>query len=158
MVDRSNTASPILGQKDQFTFKETIMSGHSGEIRHSVERVQITQSRFNIQHQDKFTFANRFIERHRTVGYFEVRVLLGGFYDQIAIGVTSNPSFPLAEFAGYQAHSVAYHADDGKCYMEGTSFAYSSRYGSGDVIGCGITADKNIYFSINGILLPLVSC
>ena len=116
------------------------------------------KSRFNVLQQEKFTYANRFLERHRTVGYFEVKVLLGGFYDQIAIGVTSNSSFPLGEFAGYQAHSVAYHADDGKCYMEGTSFAYSSRYGSGDTIGCGVTADKNIYFTINGILLPVISC
>ena len=53
---------------------------------------------------------------------------------------------------------MAYHADDGKCYMEGTSFAYSARYGTGDVIGCGVTADKNIYFTINGVLLPQISC
>ena len=83
---------------------------------------------------------------------------MGGFYDQLAIGVTSNPSFPLGEFAGYQAHSVAYHADDGKCYKEGDSFAYSARYGANDTIGCGVTADQNIFFTINGILLPLIPC
>ena len=37
-----------------------------------------------------FFYVNRLAEKHRTVGYFEVKILMGGFYDPIAIGVTSN--------------------------------------------------------------------
>ena len=54
-----------------------------------------------------------------TQSYFEVKVLIGGLYDQIAIGLTNNPAYPLQEFAGYKPHSLAYHADDGKCYING---------------------------------------
>ena len=58
-------------------------------------------NRFPAIQQEKIFYVNRLVEKHRTVGYFEVKILMGGFYDQIAIGVTSNPSFPLGEFAGY---------------------------------------------------------
>ena len=57
--------------KDQFIFKETVTSGHSGDK-------QMWQ-RFIVS--EKFVLANRYLEKHRTVGYFEVKVLLGGYYD-----------------------------------------------------------------------------
>lgn len=31
----------------------------------------------------------------KILAYFEIKVILGGFYDQIAIGLTNNPDFPL---------------------------------------------------------------
>jgi hypothetical protein len=36
---------------------------------------------------------------------------------------------------GYWEGSIAYHADDGKCYINGDPIGYGSRYGSFDVIG-----------------------
>lgn len=75
LVVRSNATSPCDVQKEHFTFKETVFTGQSAEKGYSVEK------RFTIQPKDKFMFANRYMERHRTVGYFEVKVLLGGFYD-----------------------------------------------------------------------------
>ena len=56
---------------------------------------------------------------HKTISYFEVKVLIGGLYDQIAVGITNNKDYPLNEFAGYKNNSIAFHADDGKCYVNG---------------------------------------
>jgi len=36
-----------------------------------------------------------------TVGYFEVQVLMGGFYDQVGVGITSDLDYCLSEFVGY---------------------------------------------------------
>ena len=82
---------------------------------------------------------------------------MGGLYDQVAVGVTTNLSYPLDEFAGYKDNSIAYHADDGKCYLNGQSLGYGCRYGSYDIIGCGITRNGDVYFTINGLLLPLIN-
>lgn len=82
---------------------------------------------------------------------------MGGLYDQIAIGVTTNKIYSLNDFIGYKSNSVAYHADDGKCYINGKALeVYGPRYGSLDVVGCGITGDGNVFFTLNGMLLPLI--
>ncbi len=63
----------------------------------------------------------------------------------------------MNEFAGYKANSIAYHADDGKCYINGQSIGYATRYGSYDVVGCGVTKNGDVYFTLNGMLLPLIN-
>ncbi len=81
---------------------------------------------------------------------------MGGYYDQIAIGVTNIDNFPLNEFAGYIPDSIGYHGDDGKCYVHGNNYSYGTKFGSKDIIGCGITRLGNVYFVHNGCLLPLL--
>jgi hypothetical protein len=81
---------------------------------------------------------------------------MGGFYDQIAIGLTSIENYPLNDFAGYLPDSVGYHGDDGKCYVHGNNYTYGTKYGSKTVIGCGITKLGNIFFTHNSCLLPLL--
>ena len=81
---------------------------------------------------------------------------MGGYYDQIAIGLTNIESFPINEFAGYISDSIGYHGDDGKCYAHGNGYSYGTKFGSKDVIGCGITKSGNVYFVHNGCLLPLL--
>jgi hypothetical protein len=81
---------------------------------------------------------------------------MGGYYDQIAIGLTNNENFPLNEFAGYINDSVGYHGDDGKCYVNGNNYVYGTKFGSKDVIGCGITKSGNIYYVHNCCILPLL--
>lgn len=55
----------------------------------------------------------------QTLAYYEVKILIGGLYDQIAVGVTDDSNYPQNEFAGYKHNSIAFHADDGKCYVNG---------------------------------------
>lgn len=81
---------------------------------------------------------------------------MGGYYDQIAIGLTSNLKYPTTEFAGYLEESVGYHGDDGKCYANSEGYCYGVKFGSNDVIGCGITLNGNVYFTHNGCILPLL--
>jgi len=92
-----------------------------------------------------------------TVAYFEVEVILGGTYDQIAVGLTTDSEYPLDEFAGYKEISIAFHGDDGKCYINGQSITYGCKYGSYDIIGCGVTQNGDVYFTYNGLLLPLIN-
>ena len=63
--------------------------------------------------------------------YFEVKVILGGFFDQVAVGLTVSQIFPVEDmFVGYMQGSIGFHGDDGKCYINGDSFEYSSPYSS----------------------------
>ena len=71
--------------------------------------------------------------------------------------MTSDPRYPQNEFAGYKANSIAFHADDGKVYINGQSLGYGTKYGSYDVVGCGITRNGDVYFTLNGMILPLVN-
>ena len=96
------------------------------------------------------------IFNEETLYYFEVEVVIGGYYDQIAIGVTTNDNYPINEFAGYLENSIGYHGDDGKCFVNSIPFTYGNKFGSNDVIGCGVTTHGNVYFTHNGSLLPLV--
>jgi hypothetical protein len=81
---------------------------------------------------------------------------MGGYYDQIAIGVTNIELYPINEFTGYINDSVGYHGDDGKCYVHGNSYTYGVKFGSKDIIGCGITKSGNVYYTHNGCILPLL--
>jgi hypothetical protein len=89
-----------------------------------------------------------------TAGYYEVEILSGGFYDQLAFGLTNNENFPVNEFVGYTSDSIGYHGDDGKCFINGMGFTYGTRFGAKDVIGCGVTRSGNVYYTHNGCILP----
>jgi hypothetical protein len=99
---------------------------------------------------------NLILENHveETAAYYEVEILSGGFYDQLAIGLTNNDNFPMNEFVGYTGDSIGYHGDDGKCFINGNGFTYGTRFGTKDVIGCGITKSGNVYYIHNGCILP----
>jgi hypothetical protein len=50
-------------------------------------------------------------------GYYEVTLDSAGYYDQIAIGLTSDvDSYPLTEFVGYHEKSIAFHCDTGSYF------------------------------------------
>lgn len=73
------------------------------------------------------------------------------------MGLTSEgDDYPMNEFVGYQEKSIAYHADNGNYYLEGSSFVYGRKCGTGDVIGCGVTNLGNVFFTVNGLLLPTI--
>ena len=89
----------------------------------------------------------------RTIGYYEVEIKLGGFYDQNAIGWTTNHQYPKDEFAGYLEDSIAYHGDDGTVYLNGEAIGQLCSFGSNDIVGCGITNFGTVFFTHNGVLL-----
>lgn len=75
----------------------------------------------------------------------------------MAIGVTNDANFPASDmFIGYAEGSIGFHADDGKSYINGDSFEYSSPYGSQSTVGCGLTVSGDIFFTRDGLQLPLI--
>lgn len=77
--------------------------------------------------------------------------MLGGFYDQVAIGLTNDPDFPVSDtFVGYVPGSIGFHGDDGKCYNNGESFEYTSPYGAQSTVGCGVTTNGDVFFTRDG--------
>ena len=90
------------------------------------------------------------------LAYFEVLIDCGGLFDQVAVGVTMDSAYPVAEFAGYRSGSLAFHSDDGKVYLNGKAISQSLRYGTHDVIGCGVTALGDVFITLNQVPLPLI--
>jgi hypothetical protein len=84
------------------------------------------------------------------VFYFEIDVLFGGAYDQLALGMTADQEYPYNQYAGYKQGSIGYHSDDGSVFLNGKLIKHLPRYGTDDVVGCGVTASGNVFFSING--------
>jgi len=83
----------------------------------------------------------------------------GGPIPCVAIGIACN-LFPLKErMPGWDAHSFAYHGDDGKFY-HGSGFGVpcGPTFGAGDTVGCGIIypplaapeSGGEIFFTKNG--------
>ena len=96
-------------------------------------------------------------QNNTTLAYFEINIIIGGTYDQIGIGITSNPYYSASEFAGYNEDSIGYHGDDGKAYLRGEGMCYGPRFGSYDTVGCGVTRYGDVYFTLNGFLLPMIN-
>lgn len=75
----------------------------------------------------------------------------------MAVGLTVSQIFPVEDmFVGYMPGSIGFHGDDGKCYINGEGFEYSSPYSSQSVIGCGLTVNSDIFFTRDGYQLPLI--
>jgi hypothetical protein len=49
--------------------------------------------------------------------------------------------------------SWVYYGDDGKKYFEGTGTPYGTTFKTGDVIGCNVHLEGNIFFTLNGASL-----
>ena len=95
--------------------------------------------------------------RGELVAYFETRILCGGLFDQVAVGISTDNDFPLTEFAGYRPGSVAYHSDDGKVYLNGKALEIPvPRFGTNDVVGCGVTVHGDVFFTLNQVPLRLI--
>jgi len=58
-------------------------------------------------------------------------------------------------FKGWEEHSWGYHGENGHVFSgPGTEKAYGPKYGTGDIIGCGIDfRDMSAFYTKNGIYL-----
>lgn len=76
----------------------------------------------------------------------------------IAIGV-SGSGVVLNRMPGWEQKSWAYHGDDGNCFCQtANGKSYGHKFGTTDVIGCGINFKNNsIFFTKNGVHLGLCS-
>ncbi|KYK66006.1 SPRY domain-containing protein [Toxoplasma gondii TgCatPRC2] len=99
------------------------------------------------------------------VYYFEVQILSASSPPHICVGFTTK-SAALTKHPGVEPHSVGYRAEDGRKLVASASAsslsrggvlpgeAFSSPYGAGDVVGCGIHyLSKKIFFTKNGVCL-----
>lgn len=88
--------------------------------------------------------------------YFEVEILSGGLENDITIGVANPSGIGLSKRPGTMDGSIGYSSVTGKCYWKQKDIEYGGRFGSYDVIGCGVTRSGCVYFVHNGLVLPLV--
>ncbi|KAF2259807.1 Ran-binding protein-like protein [Lojkania enalia] len=87
--------------------------------------------------------------------YYEVTVVSKG-KDGRMIGVGfSGPKVPLTRIPGWEPESYAYHGDDGQSFSNTTSGKpYGPKFGTLDVIGCGINfRTGTAFFTKNGVFL-----
>ena len=92
--------------------------------------------------------------------YFEVEVLREGTEGEpsIGIGLTAEGSL-LTSMPGWENHTVGYHSDDGNffnsCYQGNK---YGPKFGTNDIIGCGLDLnDMSVFYTKNGKYLG-VAC
>ncbi|KAH8728438.1 hypothetical protein GQ44DRAFT_702302 [Phaeosphaeriaceae sp. PMI808] len=87
--------------------------------------------------------------------YFETTVISKGKEGRmIGIGF-SGPKVALSRIPGWEPDSYAYHGDDGQLFSNNTSGkAYGPKFGTLDVVGCGINFRTNTaFFTKNGHML-----
>lgn len=81
--------------------------------------------------------------------YIEIKVVCGGYFDQVAIGLSVNSM----TVPGYQLNSIGWHGDDGKLYKDGQMFQQLPLYSTGDTIGIGLTRELFLFFVLNDHLI-----
>ncbi|KAF1835327.1 SPRY-domain-containing protein [Decorospora gaudefroyi] len=87
--------------------------------------------------------------------YYEITVVSKGKEGRmIGIGF-SGPKVALSRIPGWEPDSYAYHGDDGQIFSNTTSGkSYGPKFGTLDVIGCGINFRTNTaFFTKNGHML-----
>ncbi|RHZ49640.1 uncharacterized protein CDV56_102667 [Aspergillus thermomutatus] len=85
--------------------------------------------------------------------YFEITVIDDGDTGEIGLGVCSGYT-TLDVLPGRFVSSWGYHGDDAKLYeASDQGKPYGERYGTGDVVGCLVTPERDIIFTKNGTSL-----
>ncbi|KAI8637255.1 hypothetical protein BD408DRAFT_424854 [Parasitella parasitica] len=98
--------------------------------------------------------ANYAMRKQCGIYYFEVKIISKGVDGHIGIGFCRRIN-SLDRFPGWEEHSWGYHGENGHIFSgPGTEKAYGPKYGTGDIIGCGIDfRDMSAFYTKNGIYL-----
>lgn len=98
--------------------------------------------------------ANHAMRRQCGIYYFELQVISKGVDGHIGIGFCRRIN-SLDRFPGWEEHSWGYHGENGNVYFgPGTERSYGPKFGTGDVIGCGVDfRDMSAFYTKNGIYL-----
>jgi hypothetical protein len=100
-----------------------------------------------------------------TTSYFEVTIISGSLTDGVFVGVAQGSTVPNNKIPGTIKGSIAYNLDSGNVvYLNVNaaenerekSFPYGGCGGTSTCIGCGVTNIGRVYFTRNGVLLPIV--
>lgn len=85
------------------------------------------------------------------VYYYEVTIVDAGTRGSIAVGLADG-SFELNRQPGWEPSSYGYHGYDGRRYVDSErGEQYGPRFGTGDIIGCGLLTDRReLFFTKNG--------
>ena len=83
--------------------------------------------------------------------YFEVAIVDSGARGAIAVGFADG-HFKLNRQPGWEPDSYAYHGYDGRRYADSErGEPYGPRVSTGDVVGCGLLAERReVFFTRNG--------
>ncbi|CEP11678.1 hypothetical protein [Parasitella parasitica] len=98
--------------------------------------------------------ANYAMRKQCGIYYFEVKIISKGVDGHIGIGFCRRIN-SLDRFPGWEEHSWGYHGENGYIFSgPGTGKTYGPKYGTGDIIGCGIDfRDMSAFYTKNGIYL-----
>jgi hypothetical protein len=86
--------------------------------------------------------------------YFEATVLNEGLRGIVAVGLIGE-GYAMDKMPGWAEESIGYHADDA-CAFHNTGWGrqWGKRYGTGDVVGCGIVfSTGEVFYTLNGEFL-----
>ncbi|KAI9270694.1 concanavalin A-like lectin/glucanase domain-containing protein [Phascolomyces articulosus] len=89
--------------------------------------------------------------------YFEISVVEAEPDIVMSIGLSTKP-YPLFRMPGWNKHSIGYHSDDGRKFIDDATGGqdYGPSWQKGDTIGCGYSpTEGNVYFTKNGQMLGL---
>eukprot|EP00667_Euglena_gracilis_P018052 EG_transcript_19140 len=81
------------------------------------------------------------------VPYFEVKVKGGA-----SVGFVRDAEAAVAggDHIGWGSQTCGYHSDDGSVWADGSIRTHAAPYGTGDVLGCGVTPSRTVFFTKNG--------
>jgi len=112
----------------------------------------------NIFQQANSTFEQQ-IETATTIGYFEIHIKYIGTNNTISIGATSKSILPQnpVTFPGEFEQSIGMNLNSGRIKFEKSNHTYYGLVGTvGSSVGIGILNTGHVFFTINGIFLPVI--
>ncbi|KAI7906608.1 concanavalin A-like lectin/glucanase domain-containing protein [Cokeromyces recurvatus] len=98
--------------------------------------------------------ANHAMRKQCGIYYFEIQILSKGVDGHIGIGFCRKLN-SLDRFPGWEEYSWGYHGETGKVYSgSGTGQNYGPKFGTGDIIGCGVDfRNMTAFYTKNGVYL-----